>query len=117
MTSAARQPAAIEIAAAKFCKQIAAAENKKPISSNKADLIAIWRHSKKKGNAATKRPANKVAGSGTAITGTTLHLAIRDEREDCRRVLHLSHQKEFHSAQPIVGSVHHKVLTLCALVP
>lgn len=38
MTSAARQPAAIEITAAKFCQHIAAVENKKPTGSNKSTL-------------------------------------------------------------------------------
>jgi hypothetical protein len=49
MISAARQPAAVEIAAAKFCRHIPVVENKEPTRSNNADLIAISRHSKKKG--------------------------------------------------------------------
>jgi hypothetical protein len=65
-TSAARQAAAIEIAAAKFRRHIATVQNKKPTRSNKADLIAISRHSKKKGkrSAGSKRPAARSPAAG-----------------------------------------------------
>jgi hypothetical protein len=55
MKSEARQPVAIEMAAEKFCKQIAAAENKKPTRSKRADLGCNLPPFIEKGSAGTKK--------------------------------------------------------------
>ena len=67
-TNAARQAAAIEIAAAKFCRHIATVQHKKPTRSNKATLSQSRCIQRRKASAATKRPANNVAGAGPTVS-------------------------------------------------